>query len=80
MVPLNVARTALGDVNAIDKRGWFIYLPDGKLDFGIAFREGPWLHLAKPNRPGTATERYPLSRVDLVGYIAGRVLFRIDPL
>ena len=80
MVPLSAGRSALGDVNTIDKRCWFLYLPDGKLDFGIAFQEGRWLHLAKPNRSGTATERYPLSRVDLVGYIAGRVLFQVELL
>jgi len=80
MVPLKTGRAALTDANSIEKRGWFVYRPDGQLDFGIAFQEGRWPHLAKSNRPGAATERYPLSRVDLVGYVSGRVLFRIELL
>lgn len=78
LVPLNDQRAALGDATTIDKRIWFLYLPGGQLDFGIAFQEGRWLHLSKPNFPHAPAQQYLRSRIDLVGYVSGRVLFHID--
>ena len=80
LVPLNEQRAALGDENSIDKRIWFVYLPGEVLDFGIAYREGRWLHLSKPNLPGSPVQKFLRSRVDLVGYVAGKVLFHLDLL
>lgn len=78
LVPLNDQRAALGDATTIDKRIWFLYLPGGQLDFGIAFQEGRWLHLSKPNLSHGRAQQYLRSRTDLVGYVLGRVLFHID--
>lgn len=80
LAPLSEDRAALGNENTVDKHVWFVYRPDGMLDFGIAFQEGRWLHLTKPNQPDEPVQKYPLSRVDLVGYVAGRVLFHLDLL
>jgi len=79
LVPLNERRAALGDENSVDKRIWFVYLPGEVLDFGIAFQEGRWLHLSKPNLSG-AVHKILRSRIDLVGYVAGHVLFHLDLL
>lgn len=80
LVPLNEQRTALGDENTVDKRIWFVYMPGDVLDFGIAFQEGRWLHLSKPNLPGAPAQKILRSRADLVGYVAGKVLFHLDLL
>ena len=80
LVPLNEHRLALGDENNVDKRIWFVYLTGEVLDFGIAFQEGRWLYLSKPNLPGAPVQRILRSRVDLVGYVAGKVLFHLDLL
>jgi hypothetical protein len=80
LVPLNEERLALGDENNVDKRIWFVYLPGEVVDFGIAFQEGRWLHLSRPNLPGAPVQRILRSRVDLVGYVVGKVLFHLDLL
>jgi hypothetical protein len=48
---------------------------------GIAHREGRSLVLSKLNRDhSTLSKRYPLSRIDLVGHVTGKVLFHLDVL
>lgn len=80
LVPLNEQRATPGDGNSVDKRIWFVYLPGEVLDFGIAFQEGRWLHLSKPTLPGAPVQKILRSRVDLVGYAAGKILFHLDLL
>jgi hypothetical protein len=61
---------------ANQRRVWFIHLPDGTLDVGIAYKEGNSLFFVKYNEK--TIRQYPLSRIDLIGCAIGRVLFQID--
>jgi hypothetical protein len=65
------------DGESVDKQIWFVYLPSGSLDVGFAFREGRSVVLFKAGQAESAAQRYPLSRVDLVGRVIGRVLFHL---
>lgn len=80
LVPLSEERATLGGEDTVDKRIWFVYLPGGLLDFGIAYQEGRWLHISKPSLPDAPVQKFLRSRVDLVGYVAARVLFHLDLL
>lgn len=75
LVPLETRRSLPQGPDPFDKQIWFVYLPNGALDAGIAFREGRTLVLSKPKGPGSTTQTFPLSRVDLVGRVMGRTLF-----
>jgi hypothetical protein len=77
LVPLDSRRQLREGAESIDKEIWFVYLPTGKLDVGFAFREGRSIVLAKAGRATTAAQRFPLSRVDLVGRVIGRTLFHL---
>jgi hypothetical protein len=59
------------------KRVWFVYLPDGHLHVGIGCREGRYFSFAKNSGKGIVVQRYPLSRVELVGYVTGNTLFHM---
>jgi transcriptional regulator with XRE-family HTH domain len=80
LVPLATERTALADVSSADKKIWFVYLPTGVLDFGVAYKEGPWLCLVKAESQKPEMRKYLLKRVDLIGHVSGKVLFHVDPL
>jgi transcriptional regulator with XRE-family HTH domain len=77
MVPLDARRPKLETEGTLDPHTWFVYLPGGKLEVGKAVQEGRWLVLAKRSVKGADVDRYPLSRVDLVGRVTGRALFEI---
>jgi hypothetical protein len=77
LVPLDPHRSFSQGAESIDKQVWFVYLPNGKLDVGIAFREGRSLVLSKAEDSEGAARRYPLSRVDLAGRVIGKTLFHI---
>lgn len=80
LVPLDTNRAALQDEGSTDKKIWFLYLPDGVIEVGIAFREGHWIFVSRPNVPGREMQKYPLSRVDLIGWVTGKILFHLDPV
>jgi transcriptional regulator with XRE-family HTH domain len=80
LVPLDTTRAALQSESSTDKKIWFLYLPNGLIEVGIAFRDGPWILVSKPNTPDRHIQKYPLSRVDLIGWVTGRILFYLDPL
>lgn len=79
LVPLDNDKSQLTDVYATDKRVWFIYAPSGQLEVGIAFRDGRWLLLAKHAATDREPQKYPLARIDLIGYAVGRTLFHMEP-
>jgi hypothetical protein len=76
MVPLCTERLVLGDRHSVNKQLWFIYLPDGTIDCGFAWKERNVLILAK-SFTGQA-QRYPIGRTDLIGYAVGRTAFRLE--
>jgi transcriptional regulator with XRE-family HTH domain len=81
LVPVNTSAAHLEEAEAVQKRIWFIYVPGGDLDVGIAHREGRSLVLSKFNHDhSTLSKRYPLSRIDIVGHVTGKVLFHLDML
>jgi hypothetical protein len=57
------------------RRVWFVYLPGGKLHVGIGYRENGSFSFVKNYGTGTLVEHFALSRVDLIGYFTGNVLF-----
>jgi len=81
LVPVNTSAAHLEEAEAVQKRIWFIYVPGGDLDVGIAHREGRSLVLSKFSRDSSAvSKKYPLSRIDIVGHVTGKVLFHLDLL
>jgi hypothetical protein len=78
LVPLQNDTLILDSITSTRDRIWFMYLPGGKLECGIAFREKRSLVLLKHGSP-LGIQKFPLSRVDLVGFVAGEILFRILP-
>jgi transcriptional regulator with XRE-family HTH domain len=80
LVPLSTGGVTLREEDLADQRIWFVYLPDGSLDAGIASREGRWLVLLKGSESGPDARKYPLARVDLVGYVTGKTLFHLGPI
>jgi len=76
LVPLEPRGPLPEGAESIDKQVWFVYLPDGELEAGMAFREGRSIVLSKA-RGAETPKRYPLSRVDLVGRVVGKALFHI---
>jgi len=78
LVPIDTNKTALQDESSIDKKIWFVYLPDGQLEVGVAFRDGRWIVISKPHVSGYHMQKYPLSRVDLIGWVTGKTLFHLD--
>jgi len=77
LVPICDDNLVLDRITSTRDRVWFVYLPGGKLDCGIAFQDKHSLALFKHG--SSFMVRYPLSRVDLVGYVAGNTLFHILP-
>jgi len=77
LVPIRDDNLVLDRITSTRDRVWFVYLPGGKLDCGIAFQDKHSLVLFKYG--SSFLIRYPLSRVDLVGYGAGNTLFHILP-
>lgn len=76
LVKLEAHGPKLEAAGTVDPRTWFVYLPQGRLMVGKAVREDHWLIFTALS--GTAgPERYPLSRVDLVGRVMGRVLLEV---
>ena len=78
LVPLRSDTLVLDSVASTRDRIWFMYLPGGRLECGIAFKEKRSLALLK-HGSANGIQRFPLSRVDLVGYVVGETLFRIVP-
>jgi transcriptional regulator with XRE-family HTH domain len=77
LVALNAQRPKLDPAGTLDAPTWFVYLPGGELDIGKAVREDRWLVLSRSGVDGIKVERYPLSRIDLVGRVIGRALFEV---
>jgi len=81
LVPVNTSAAHLEEAEAVQKRIWFVYVPGGDLDVGIAHREGRSLVLSKFNHDHSPlSKKYPLSRIDIVGHVTGKVLFHLDML
>lgn len=66
---------ALGRGNSSQRHVWFVYVPGGALDVGIAYRDRQQLVLAKTNGHGLTVTRLPLNRVELLGYFSGQIIF-----
>jgi transcriptional regulator with XRE-family HTH domain len=77
LVALNAQRPKLDPAGTLDAPTWFVYLPNGRLDIGQAVREDRWLLLSRRAVNGVKVERYPLSRIDLVGRVIGGALFEV---
>jgi transcriptional regulator with XRE-family HTH domain len=77
LVALNAQRPKLDPAGTLDAPTWFVYLPGGRLDIGKAVRDGRWLVLSTRGVNGIEVERYPLSRIDLVGRVIGGALFEV---
>jgi len=75
LVPLKVDRLIVESSTSNQRRVWFIYLPDRTLEVGFAYQEQRSLFLLKSDRTGV--KKYPLSSVDLLGHVTGKVLFQI---
>jgi len=81
LVLVNTSAARLEEAEAVQKRIWFVYVPGGDLDVGIAHREGRSLVLSKFSHDQSAvSKRYPLSRIDIVGHVTGKILFHLDVL
>jgi hypothetical protein len=78
LVALNAQRPKLDPAGTLDAPTWFVYLPGGRLDIARAVREDRWLVLSRTDIHGLKVERYPLSRIDLVGRVTGRALFEVN--
>lgn len=75
LVPLETDRLTIESSTKNQRRVWFIYLPDRTLEVGFAYRERHSLFLLKPDQ--TRDRKYPLSNIDVIGYVTGKVLFQI---
>jgi transcriptional regulator with XRE-family HTH domain len=81
LVLVNTSAAHLEEAEAVQKRIWFIYVPGGNLDVGIAHREGRSLVLSKFDHDhSTLSKKYPLSRIDIVGHVTGKIMFHLDVL
>jgi hypothetical protein len=80
LLPLDTTQSNLKEVEFPDKRIWFLYLPDGRLVAGTAFREGRCLTLLDSLSSGKQSQRYPLSGVELIGYVADKCLFHLEAI
>jgi len=80
LLPLGTQRSKLQETDYPNKRIWFVHLPDGRVDVGTASCEGRWLSFSESLLAGEQSHRYPLSRVDLLGYLVDRPLFYMRPL
>jgi hypothetical protein len=76
MVPVSTKSRRLEDRHSVDKRAWFVCLPDGSIDFGFACSDGNALLLAEA--PTHRFKSYPFGRIDLIGYVTGKTVFRIE--
>jgi hypothetical protein len=56
LVPLEEHRALSGGVHSVNKEVWFVTLPGGKVDAGIAVRDGRWLVLSKPGEANQQTQ------------------------
>jgi len=82
LVPLEglskgAALSALDKAESSQRRVWFVYLPGGKLQVGIGCRERRWFSFARNNEGEVVIQKYPLSRVELLGYFTGKALFHV---
>lgn len=75
LVPVENDRLVVESSITTQRRAWFIYLPDGTLEVGAAYQEHHSLFLLKPDL--ARSRSYPLSSIDVVGYVTGRILFQI---
>lgn len=76
LVPLHTDRLILESDGVNQRKVWFIYSPDHCLEFGVAYRERDSLVLL--NRRHMPARKYPLSKIDLVGYVTGKTLFQVQ--
>jgi len=79
LVPLE-RRVKLPEPDSPQKQIWFLYLPDGQLSAGVAFRDGRWLKLLGLHSTDGHFENYPLSRIEPVGCVTGKSLLRLESL
>lgn len=76
LVPLHTDRLSL-DVEGVNQcKVWFVCSPDRLLQVGFAYREQKSLVLFKGRH--VAAKKYPLSTVDLIGYVSGKTLFQVQ--
>ena len=75
MVPLHTERLNLESEAVNERKVWFVYSPDHCLEFGVAYREHQSLVLL--NQRDMPAKKYPLSKIDLIGYVTGKTLFQI---
>lgn len=74
LVPLHSERLTLDSESANQCKVWFVFSPDRCLQVGFAYREQRSLVLLR--RGHLPARKYPLSKIDLVGYVTGRTLFQ----
>lgn len=74
MVPLHTERLNLESEAVNERKIWFVYSPDHCLEFGVAYRENQSLVLLDKRH---AAKKYPLSKIDLIGYVTGKTLFQV---
>jgi transcriptional regulator with XRE-family HTH domain len=75
LVPLKTEPLTVESSVTTQHRVWFVHLPDRTLDVGFVYQERHSLFLVKPQEKQVG--EYPLSSIDLVGYVTGKVLFQI---
>ncbi|MCU1304965.1 MAG: hypothetical protein JWQ87_5249 [Candidatus Sulfotelmatobacter sp.] len=75
LVPLGTDRTSPENGTSNDRKVWLFYDSGGVLRVGLTYREGRSLFLLQNGK--NEVQRYPLGRVDLVGYVQGKTLFHI---
>lgn len=78
MVPLHTERLNLESEAINERKVWFVYSPDRCLEFGVAYREHQSLVLL--NQRDMPAKKYPLSKIDLIGYVTGKTLFQIQSI
>lgn len=76
MVPLHTERLSLEGEGVNQRKVWFVYSPEHCLEFGVAYRENQSLVLL--NKRYVAAKKYPLSKIDLIGYVTGKTLFQVQ--
>jgi hypothetical protein len=75
--PRNVLQK-LDSAESSQRRVWFVYLPGGQLHVGIGYRNKRCFAFARNDANRIVTQEFPLSRIDLVGYFTGNVVFHLQ--
>jgi hypothetical protein len=69
----------LDSAESSQRRVWFVYVPGGRFQVGIGYRRNRLFALARNEGQRLVVQEFPLSRVDLVGYFTGNVVFYLLP-